>query len=180
MRPDTPELDEAISVEEMNERLLETARQASIRERMAQLAANDLANPTNFDEDLGSHTSAPPSRAQTPPTPEYNSHGVITARSKGRKSELASGSETPANQSVMSVFGEQEMERLLGEDEEGEEDEGELPEWATVEPFGSDLIACTNSHLCYLLPAHFVTCLPITPTHETLLNALSDKDTILT
>ncbi|KAL5638979.1 hypothetical protein ACGC1H_003375 [Rhizoctonia solani] len=76
-------------------------------------------------------------------------------RRRGRKSELASGSETPANHSVMSdseddvpgeamrflsLLGEQEMEQLLEEDEEGEEDEGELPEWATVEPFGSDLI----------------------------------------
>ncbi|CAE6479990.1 unnamed protein product [Rhizoctonia solani] len=110
-------------------------------------------------------------------------------RRRGRKSELASGSETPANHSVMSdseddvpgeamrflsLLGEQEMEQLLEEDEEGEEDEGELPEWATVEPFGSDLIARTNSLLRYLLPVHLVTCLPITPTRETLLNALSD------
>ncbi|EUC56335.1 hypothetical protein RSOL_172160, partial [Rhizoctonia solani AG-3 Rhs1AP] len=84
MRPDTPELGEAISVEEMDERLLETARQESIRERMAQLAGEDLANSMDVDEDLRSGTSAPPSRAQTPPTPEYNDYGVLTARSKGK------------------------------------------------------------------------------------------------
>ncbi|CUA71279.1 hypothetical protein RSOLAG22IIIB_09452 [Rhizoctonia solani] len=125
--------------------------------------------------------------------PGTGQRGWDRERRKGRRSELAtaSGSETPAGHaSVMSdsedevpgeamrylsVMGEQEMERLIEEDEEeGEEDESELPEWATVEPFGSDLVARTNSLLRYLLPAHLVPCLPITPARETLLNALSD------
>ncbi|CAE6505840.1 unnamed protein product [Rhizoctonia solani] len=118
-------------------------------------------------------------------------------RRKGRKSELAAsgagGSETPAMSSVMSdsedevasrrvteamrylsVLGEREMDQLVEEDEEGEDDEDGLPEWATVEPFGSDLIARANSLLRYLLPPHLVPCLPITPNRETLLAALSD------
>ncbi|KAH7334104.1 hypothetical protein B0J17DRAFT_675328 [Rhizoctonia solani] len=114
-------------------------------------------------------------------------------RRKGRKSELASGSETPATNSVMSdsedevasrrvteamrylsVLGEREMDELVEEDEEGEDEEDGLPEWATVEPFGSDLIARANSLLRYLLPPHLLPCLPITPTRDTLLNALSD------
>ncbi|CAE7057597.1 unnamed protein product [Rhizoctonia solani] len=108
-------------------------------------------------------------------------------RRKGRKSELASGSETPATSSVMSDSEDDvpseamryltvEMEKLIEEDEEGEDDDEEegLPEWATVEPFGSDLIARTNSLLRYLLPLHLVTCLPIAPTRDTLLEALSD------
>ncbi|KAG8742570.1 hypothetical protein FRC11_014236, partial [Ceratobasidium sp. 423] len=46
--------------------------------------------------------------------------------------------------------------------------------WATVEPFGADLIARANSLFRYLLPATLVPCLPITPTRDTLLDSLSD------
>ncbi|KAG8706479.1 hypothetical protein FRC11_008199, partial [Ceratobasidium sp. 423] len=74
----------------------------------------------------------------------------------------------------LSVMGEKEMDELIEEDEEGEEDEDGLPEWATVEPFGADLIARANSLLRYLLPATLVPCLPITPTRDTLLDSLSD------
>ncbi|KAG8698707.1 hypothetical protein FRC11_014204, partial [Ceratobasidium sp. 423] len=49
MRPDTPEPD-AISVEEMDSRLLETARQNSIRSRMEELVAEELAQLMNTDE----------------------------------------------------------------------------------------------------------------------------------
>ncbi|KAG8706118.1 hypothetical protein FRC11_008501 [Ceratobasidium sp. 423] len=75
----------------------------------------------------------------------------------------------------LSVMGEKEMDELIEEDEEGEEGEDGLPEWATVEPFGADLIARANSLLRYLLPATLVPCLPITPTSDTLLDSLSDN-----
>ncbi|KDN44356.1 hypothetical protein RSAG8_05620, partial [Rhizoctonia solani AG-8 WAC10335] len=82
MRPDTPEPDNAISVEELNSTLFETARQESIRDCLAQIAAQELAAPMDVDEDLG--TSAPPSRAPSPALVEYNEHGVLTAQSKGK------------------------------------------------------------------------------------------------
>ncbi|KDN43809.1 hypothetical protein RSAG8_05802, partial [Rhizoctonia solani AG-8 WAC10335] len=90
MRPDTPEPDNYEYVKELNDRLLETARQESIRNRLAQIAAEELAAPMDVDQDLGDCTSAPPSRASTPsyatstPVVEYNEHDVITARSKGK------------------------------------------------------------------------------------------------
>ncbi|CAE6447953.1 unnamed protein product [Rhizoctonia solani] len=114
-------------------------------------------------------------------------------RRRSRKSELASGSETPATSSVMSdsedevasrrvseamrylsVLGERE-EGILEEDEE-EEGEGEdgLPDWASVEPFGGDLIGRTTSLIRYLLPPTLSSHIPPAPTRETLLNVLSD------
>ncbi|CAE6503370.1 unnamed protein product, partial [Rhizoctonia solani] len=50
-------LDNDISVEELNDTLLETARQESIRDRSAQIAAQELATPMDVDGDLGTvHT----------------------------------------------------------------------------------------------------------------------------
>ncbi|KAB5590437.1 hypothetical protein CTheo_6129 [Ceratobasidium theobromae] len=132
-------------------------------------------------------------------------------RRKGRKSELASGHETPANSSVMSDSEDEPMgsrrisgalseamkylsvaedDTLVEVDEEGEEaDEEGLPDWATVEPFGSDLIgegifrwcgseltcaARTSALLRYLLPPHLIPHLPESPNRETLLTTLSD------
>ncbi|CUA77723.1 hypothetical protein RSOLAG22IIIB_12798 [Rhizoctonia solani] len=87
----TPESDNAISVEEMNDLLFETARQESIRDHLEQIAAQELAATMNVDEDLSIRSSAPPSRTDASPsrspspTPaEYNEHGVLTARSKGK------------------------------------------------------------------------------------------------
>ncbi|KDN39108.1 hypothetical protein RSAG8_09015, partial [Rhizoctonia solani AG-8 WAC10335] len=82
MRPDTPEPD-AISVEEMEARLLENARQESIRERMAQIAAQDLADTMYTDEPNESRASTPHSPSPSLPI-EYNEHGMLTARSKGK------------------------------------------------------------------------------------------------
>ncbi|KEP46793.1 hypothetical protein V565_181420 [Rhizoctonia solani 123E] len=62
MRPDTPEPDNTISVEEMNDRLFETARQESIQDRLAQIAAEELTAPMDIDN-LNTHTSAPPARS---------------------------------------------------------------------------------------------------------------------
>ncbi|CAE6403487.1 unnamed protein product [Rhizoctonia solani] len=84
MRPDTPEPDNAISVEEMEARLLEHARQESIRENLGRMAAQELAEGMGIDEDEDSHASAPPSRSPSPPV-EFNEYGVLTARSKGKR-----------------------------------------------------------------------------------------------
>ncbi|CAE6444521.1 unnamed protein product [Rhizoctonia solani] len=91
VRPDTPEPDNAISVAEMNDLLFETARQESIRDRLAQIAAQELTAPIDLDEDLGTRTSSPtpwtdssPFRTASPVPSQYNEHGVLTARSKGK------------------------------------------------------------------------------------------------
>ncbi|CUA74763.1 Formin-like protein 20 [Rhizoctonia solani] len=90
MRPDTPDPD-AISVEELNDRLFETARQESIRDRLARIAAEELTAPMDVDDCSSTRSSAPPSRASTPPSrapsplpAELNEHGILTARSKGK------------------------------------------------------------------------------------------------
>ncbi|CAE7174718.1 unnamed protein product [Rhizoctonia solani] len=83
MRPDTPEQDDVMSVEELNDRLFETARQASIQDRMAEIAAEELAAPMDV-EDSGSRDSTPHSRPSTPVPVEQNEYGVLTARSKGK------------------------------------------------------------------------------------------------
>ncbi|KAG8705609.1 hypothetical protein FRC11_008918 [Ceratobasidium sp. 423] len=74
MCPDTPEPN-AISVEEMDARLLETMRQNSLCSRMEELAAEEMAQPMNTDE---SDSEGPQALA------EYNQHGVLTARAKGK------------------------------------------------------------------------------------------------
>ncbi|CUA73360.1 hypothetical protein RSOLAG22IIIB_10747 [Rhizoctonia solani] len=51
MRPDTPEPDNAISVEEMEARLLEHAHQESLRESLGRMAAQELAEGMDIDED---------------------------------------------------------------------------------------------------------------------------------
>jgi hypothetical protein len=99
MRPDTPEPDfdansvgdmfdaadpNAISVEEMNAQLLETARQESLRDCMAQIAANELANNMVIDEDEGPRASTLRSHPASPPPIEYNRHGQLSAKSKGK------------------------------------------------------------------------------------------------
>jgi hypothetical protein len=97
MRPDTPDLevedeaqaqaeaqsqaDNAISVKELNERMLETARQASLEERVREIAEreeceNDLGATINEDEDEDAEQHAPAT--------EYNQEGRLTARSKGK------------------------------------------------------------------------------------------------
>jgi hypothetical protein len=96
MRPDTPELDDAtsieemndaISVEEMNGHLFETARQESIRSRMEQIVDEELANPMDIDDVHNSRASTPVSRPVSLIRAEYNEYGVLTARSKGKGRE---------------------------------------------------------------------------------------------
>ncbi|CAE6429977.1 unnamed protein product [Rhizoctonia solani] len=83
IRPDTPEPnDDAISVDEMNERLLETGRQESLRDRMQEIASLELAAPMDLDDERCSSVSG--SRPASPIQPEYNAHGVRTARSNGK------------------------------------------------------------------------------------------------
>ncbi|KAG8698296.1 hypothetical protein FRC09_007306 [Ceratobasidium sp. 395] len=69
-------------------------------------------------------------------------------------------------------------DQTVVEEEEEEEDgvggEGEVPDWAATEPFGSDLIARTNALLRYFLPPPLVSLLPESPTRESLLSCLSD------
>ncbi|CAE6452341.1 unnamed protein product [Rhizoctonia solani] len=80
IRPDTPEpeADDSISLDEMNSCLLEAARQNSIQDQVDQLAAEEMLN----DETDGyANAETYPSRS---PTPEYNEHGLLTARSKGK------------------------------------------------------------------------------------------------
>ncbi|KAG8686841.1 hypothetical protein FRC11_008254 [Ceratobasidium sp. 423] len=74
MRPDTPKPN-AISVEEMDARLLETAHQNSLCSRMEELAAEEMAQLMNTDESNSEGPQAPA---------EYNQHGVLTARAKGK------------------------------------------------------------------------------------------------
>ncbi|KAG8690901.1 hypothetical protein FRC11_008261 [Ceratobasidium sp. 423] len=85
MRPDTPELDDAISVEEMEARLLETARQESLREQTQALAARELEEVVCVDEDEESRAATPRSHSPSPLPVEHNEHGVVTARSKGQQ-----------------------------------------------------------------------------------------------
>ncbi|CUA73097.1 hypothetical protein RSOLAG22IIIB_05170 [Rhizoctonia solani] len=56
MCPNTPKLDNAISVEEMEAELFETACQASLQEHLEVLAAQELEELMPGDEDEGSHT----------------------------------------------------------------------------------------------------------------------------
>ena len=83
MRPDTPEPD-AISVEEMEIRLLETTRQNSLRLHMEELAAQELAQPMDIDDNESEGSQAEISQPPSPLPTEYNEHGVLTARSKGK------------------------------------------------------------------------------------------------
>lgn len=98
MRPDTPELEAedemqarasvqeqnttGMTVQELNQQLSETARQASLEERACEIAAREeLEN--NIDDAMDDDESAV-SRAPTPPPVEFNSQGRLTARSKGK------------------------------------------------------------------------------------------------
>jgi hypothetical protein len=103
MRPDTPDLEDedqfqaraevqdpnAMSVDELNDRLLETARLASLEERAREIAAreereNDLGATIDEDEDAEPHTPTNRSRPASPPATEYNKEGRLTAHSKGK------------------------------------------------------------------------------------------------
>lgn len=104
IRPDTPDLEEedvtqaqaraqvtdAMSVEEMEQQLLETARQASLQERARQIAARELEDDVDGaideDEDVDAEPRAPAARSRpgSPPPAEYNETGRLTARSKGK------------------------------------------------------------------------------------------------
>ncbi|CAE7186747.1 unnamed protein product, partial [Rhizoctonia solani] len=85
MRPDTPELDDAISVEEMDARLLQTACEESLREHIVAMTARELEEPTYVEsDDEGAGAPSPRSRASSLPPVEYNEYGVLTAASKGK------------------------------------------------------------------------------------------------
>lgn len=103
MRPDTPDLEaedevraqadaratNAISVEELNERLLETARQASLEERAREIAAreereNDLGFGAPIDEDEDEDEDAYEDARNHAPPVEYDEEGRLTLRSKGK------------------------------------------------------------------------------------------------
>ncbi|KAF8596385.1 hypothetical protein BDV93DRAFT_610926 [Ceratobasidium sp. AG-I] len=112
-------------------------------------------------------------------------------RRKPRKSDIGEGSIVSEDEDEGGMGGRRvsgslgEAMRLLSlvEDESmleevGEEDEGgegdDVPEWATVEPFGSDLIARTNALLQHFLPPTLAPFLPTPATREALLSCLSD------
>ncbi|KAG8753674.1 hypothetical protein FRC11_007208, partial [Ceratobasidium sp. 423] len=80
--PDTPEPEDAISVEEMDAQLLETARQESLREQMEALAAREF-EVVYVDEDEEPRAPTPHPRSPSPLPVEQNEYGVATARSKG-------------------------------------------------------------------------------------------------
>ncbi|KAG8732417.1 hypothetical protein FRC11_013817 [Ceratobasidium sp. 423] len=84
MRPDTPEPDNAISVEEMDTCLLETTCQNSLRSHMEEIAAQELAQPTDINEGDLEGSQAPTSHSPSPPLDERNEHGVLTAYAKGK------------------------------------------------------------------------------------------------
>ncbi|KAB5588225.1 Formin-like protein 20 [Ceratobasidium theobromae] len=91
MRPDTPEPNvDAITVEEMNRNLLETARQASLRDQMEFIAAQELAMDMGAADDVEMgepeelHAPTRCSRSPSPLPAEYNEHGIQTASSKGK------------------------------------------------------------------------------------------------
>ncbi|KDN46239.1 hypothetical protein RSAG8_04466, partial [Rhizoctonia solani AG-8 WAC10335] len=84
MRPDTPEPEDAISIEEMEAQLFETARQESLRERERALAAHELEEMP-VDEDDGSNAPTSHTRSPSPLPIERNEYGVVTARSKGKR-----------------------------------------------------------------------------------------------
>ncbi|CAE6370490.1 unnamed protein product [Rhizoctonia solani] len=84
MRPDTPEPEDTISIEEMEAQLLETARLESLRERELALAAQELEEMP-VDEDNGSDSPTPRTRSPSPLPIERNEYGVVTARSKGKR-----------------------------------------------------------------------------------------------
>lgn len=96
MRPDTPEPereDNAIGVDEMDDRLFETARQASLQERMRELlgrhrvrapdAAMDVDDDDGADADAEMTGPARP-RSPAPPPTEFHENGRLTARAKGK------------------------------------------------------------------------------------------------
>jgi hypothetical protein len=82
IRPDTPdpEAHDSISVDEMDDCLLEAARQNSIRDQVGQLAAEE-APSDDPDIDVHADIDTYPSRS---PTPEYNEYNILTACSKGK------------------------------------------------------------------------------------------------
>ncbi|KAG9075425.1 hypothetical protein FRC06_010091 [Ceratobasidium sp. 370] len=93
MRPDTPEPDldvDTMSVEEMNAQLMETVRQASLRERLHEIVAReqeDLTHPgtpMDIDDPHAETPNSACSQSPTPPPAEYNKHGCLTAHSKGK------------------------------------------------------------------------------------------------
>ncbi|KAG8793368.1 hypothetical protein FRC12_002888 [Ceratobasidium sp. 428] len=107
MRPDTPApeqpaLDDSISVDEMNEQLFETARQASLNERAQDIIMREeLENPDSLineeewqelyavdrEEWQELHAAASNVASRSPsPLPEYDEDGRLTAQCKGKGS----------------------------------------------------------------------------------------------
>lgn len=96
MRPDTPEPEadpDAMSVDDLDAELLETARQNSLQERLQTLAALEQFDGdgdqevTNEMMDAESRAYSPnPDHEQsfTPPLMEFDKQGRLTARSKGK------------------------------------------------------------------------------------------------
>ncbi|KAG9087126.1 hypothetical protein FS749_003142 [Ceratobasidium sp. UAMH 11750] len=101
MRPDTPDPEEMdmmetqdrMSVEELNNQLFETARQESLRERMREIVDREeqafgAGAPMFEDEDEDGPRAPTPhsvhSRSPSPALVEFNEHGQLTARSKGK------------------------------------------------------------------------------------------------
>ncbi|KAG9085386.1 hypothetical protein FS749_004458 [Ceratobasidium sp. UAMH 11750] len=102
MRPDTPDPNEEkmdvtetqghMSVEELESQLFETARQESLRDRMRELIAREQesgAGAVTFEDEDEDIPRAPTphsvhSRSPSPAPVEFNAHGRLTARSKGK------------------------------------------------------------------------------------------------
>ncbi|KAG8706215.1 hypothetical protein FRC08_001208 [Ceratobasidium sp. 394] len=96
MRPDTPEPDvermetqDAMSVEELDRQLFETAWQESMRDRMREIIAQEereaqAGAPTFDDDDDELRAETPHSRSPSPANIELNEHGRLTARAKGK------------------------------------------------------------------------------------------------
>ncbi|CEL54605.1 hypothetical protein RSOLAG1IB_11693 [Rhizoctonia solani AG-1 IB] len=68
----------------MESRLFKNAHQDSICLRMQELAAEELGQPMEINESDEEGTQGLTPRSSTPLPAEYNDHGVLTARAKGK------------------------------------------------------------------------------------------------
>jgi hypothetical protein len=68
----------------MEARLLETARQNSIRSHIEEIAAQELEQPLDVDPADFEGSQPPISRCSSLDPTELNEHGVLTARAKGK------------------------------------------------------------------------------------------------
>ncbi|KAG8757969.1 hypothetical protein FRC11_004166, partial [Ceratobasidium sp. 423] len=84
MHPNTPEPNNAISVKEMDARMLKTACQNSLCLHMEEITVQELAQLTNIDKGDLEGSQAPTSHSLSPPLDDRNEHGVLTTHAKGK------------------------------------------------------------------------------------------------